>query len=108
MTPLRWLGLVLLSLALSSYTIDVECLTQQGHCHNYLFSQQYSDCVSPLVAVRPVGAAPLPVVLVPFNPPILAPLGPELEPLPLSPGWACPLPWVSTAYRHLRGPPLSS
>ena len=108
MTPLRWIGLVLLSLALSTYTIDVECLTQQGHCHNYLFSQQYSDCVSPLVAVRPVGAAPLPVVLVPFDPPIQAPVGAEFKPLPLSPGWTSPLPWVATDYRYLRGPPTYS
>lgn len=108
MTPLRWIGLLLLSLALSTYTIDVECLTQQGQCHDYLFSQQYSDCVSPLVAVRPVGAAPLPVVLVPFDPPIQAPLGAEVKPLPLSPGWTSPLPWVSTAFRYLRGPPAYS
>ena len=108
LTPVRWLGLMLLSLALSTYTIDVECLTQQGACHDYLFSQQYSDCVSPLIVDRPFCPVPMVLTLAPSQPSVVAPLGQEMVAPVLRATGMSPLALFRAAIWRLRGPPLAA
>jgi len=103
---LAWL--LLLCLALWGYLVDLECLTQLGHCNDALHSQSGGDCVNPVLGPAQTPLPDLPVTL-PSNPlRVLVQLAPQpASPGPTLIGRAQPPPRriEATHYPH-RGPPL--